>query len=123
MVERLKTLKDKRGSLIVYEKNLFKIKRIFIITGKKNVIRGNHAHKDTIQLLVNINSKSNLSLTNKKSKNILFSKEGDYVVCPKKTWLKIKFIKEGSIMVICDKKYKKSDYIKSIEDFKKLYSL
>ena len=123
MVERLKTLKDKRGSLIIYEKNLFKIKRIFIITGKKNVIRGNHAHKDTIQLLVNINSKSNLSLTNKKSKNILFSKEGDYVVCPKKTWLKIKFIKEGSIMVICDKKYKKSDYIKSIEDFKKLYSL
>ena len=41
----------------------------------------------------------------------------------KKTWLKIKFIKEGSIMVICDKKYKKSDYINSIEDFKKLYSL
>lgn len=123
MVERLKTLKDKRGSLIVYEKNLFKIKRIFIITGKKNVIRGNHAHKNTIQLLVNINSKCKLSLTNKKSKNIIFSKEGDYVICSKKTWLKIKFIKEGSIMVICDKKYKKSDYINRFEDFKKLYPL
>ena len=123
MVKRLKTQKDKRGSLIVYEKNLFKIKRIFVITGKKNVIRGNHAHKNTIQLLVNINSKCKLSLTNKKSKNITFSKEGDYVVCSKKTWLKIKFIKEGSIMVLCDKMYKKSDYIDNIEDFKKLYSL
>ena len=121
MVKRLKTLKDKRGSLIVYEKDIFKIKRVFVITGKKNVIRGNHAHKDTIQLLVNINSKSKLSLRNKTSKNINFSKEGDYVVCSKKTWLKIKFIKEGSIMVLCDKKYKKSDYINNIEDFKKLY--
>ncbi len=120
MTKKLKVIKDRRGSLISYEKDLFKIKRVFVINGKKNVIRGNHAHKNTIQLLVNISSKSKISLKNNKKKNIIFSKMGDYVICPKKTWLKIKFIKEGSIMVICDKKYKKSDYINDIEKFEKL---
>lgn len=121
MLKKLKTLKDKRGSLVVYEKNHFKIKRVFVITGKKNASRGNHAHKNTIQLLININSKSKISLTNKTTKTINFSKEGEYVLCPKKTWLKIDFIKKGSIMVLCDKKYDKKDYINNIENFKKLH--
>ena len=121
MPKKIKTLKDKKGSIIVYEKNNFKIKRVFVVTGKKNVSRGNHAHKDTIQLLININSKSIISLINKTTKTVTFSKEGEYLLCPKKTWLKIDFIKEGSIMVVCDKKYMKKDYIKNFEIFKKLY--
>ena len=121
MLKKLKTLKDKKGSIIVYEKNYFKIKRVFVITGKKNVSRANHAHKNTIQLLININSKCKITLTNKTSKTINFSREGEFILCPKKTWLKIDFMKEGSIMVVCDKKYNKKDYINNIENFKKLY--
>lgn len=123
MIKKLRIRKDYRGSLFVYEKNTFRIRRVFVITGKKNCVRGNHAHKNTIQLLININSKSTITLKNKSIKNITFSKQGEYFICPKKTWLKIRFLKEGSIIVLCDKKYKKDDYINNIEDFNKSISM
>ena len=54
MKKRLNFFKDKKGFLFVYEKENFKIKRVFVIKGNKNVTRGNHAHKNTVQILINI---------------------------------------------------------------------
>ena len=51
---KIKNFKKKSGSLIAFsmKKSLpFKIKRIFIIKGKKNFIRGDHAHKKCSQFL------------------------------------------------------------------------
>jgi|TARA_B110000037_G_C17100756_1_gene497864 hypothetical protein len=122
MQKRLNFFKDKRGSLFVFEKDYFNIKRVFVINGKNNSFRGNHAHKDTVQILININSKSKLYITKSKTRVIKFTKPGEYFICPTKSWLKISFIKEGSIMVLCNKKYSKKDYINKFDDFKKLYS-
>ena len=122
MKKRLNFFKDKKGFLFVYEKENIKIKRVFVIKGNKNVTRGNHAHKNTVQILININSKSKILVIKKSKKIVKFSKPGEYFICPVKTWLKINFIKEGSIMVLCNKKYNKVDYINNFESFKKLYS-
>jgi hypothetical protein len=119
---KIKLLSDDRGSLFSFERKGFLIKRIFFIQGLKNKIRGNHAHKKTNQIIININSNVKIEASNKRKIKINLSKKGDVFFCPKKTWLKIKFIKTGFLAVICDQKYKRSDYINKITDFKKLYS-
>ena len=50
---------NKLGKLITYDefikKNKFKVKNIFIIYGKKNAVRGCHAHKKSTQILLCVN--------------------------------------------------------------------
>ena len=101
-----------------YKKN-FKFNRVFFIDGKKNIIRGNHAHIKTRQIIININAKASIEITNKKTKKINFYKSGDYVEVPKMNWVKIYFKNDGFIAVICDKKYLKNDYINDFNKFKK----
>ena len=46
---------DNRGKIDIYEiekKINFKLKRFFIVSGKKNIIRGRHAHKKCKQHLI-----------------------------------------------------------------------
>ena len=118
---KLKTFDDERGSLFFFQKNKFEIQRIFFIKGKKGFSRGNHAHKNTRQILININSKAKISMIRDKKKKINFSKKGDLVDLPKHTWVKIDFLNDGYIAVVCDKKYLKNDYITDIKKFEKLY--
>ena len=52
---KIKTYSSKTGKLIpIYFNKKFpmKVKRVFILYGKKNKIRGNHAHKLCSQLLL-----------------------------------------------------------------------
>ena len=116
---RLKIFKDTRGKLFFYENDKFNIKRIFFIEGKKNQFRGNHAHKKTKQVLININANAIIEIINKKRKKINFSNVGDFIEIPRLTWVKINFKKKGFIAVICDKKYLKGDYINNMKIFKK----
>jgi hypothetical protein len=120
---KLKIFKDSRGKLFFYQKDNFLVKRIFFIEGKKNQLRGNHAHKKTKQVLININSNAVVEIIGKNSKKIEFSKTGDIIEIPKLNWVKINFIKKGYIAVVCDQKYLKNDYIDNFEKFKKKLSL
>jgi len=55
-----KKIIDKKGSLlpISFKEILnFKVKRIFFISGKKNIIRGDHAHKKCYQALFKVEDK------------------------------------------------------------------
>ena len=111
MKQRLKNFVDDRGLLFSFYKKKFKFNRIFFISGNKNKVRGDHAHKELTQILINIDSKSKLEIGKNKKKTITFSKPGEYIICPKKNWLKIRFLAKGTIAVLCDKKYDKKDYI------------
>lgn len=111
MKKKLKNFIDKRGLLFSFYKKNFKFNRVFFITGNKNKTRGDHAHKTLTQILVNIDSKSIIKIGKKKPKTVSFTKPGEYLICPKKHWLKIHFISKGSIAVLCDKKYDPKDYI------------
>ena len=117
---RLKNFNDSRGSLFFFQKNNFNINRVFFINGKKGTSRGNHAHKKTRQILININATAKVTIYGKKCKKINLINSGDLIDLPKLTWARIDFIKEGFIAVICDKKYLKSDYINNYSEFIKI---
>ena len=116
---KLKIFNDTRGKLFFYQQDNFVVKRIFFIEGKKNQFRGNHAHKKTKQVLININSNAIIEIISKNSKKIEFSKTGDIIEITKLNWVKINFKKKGYIAVACDQKYLRSDYINNFEKFKK----
>jgi len=115
--KKSKIFMDKRGGLFFFENNNFK--RVFFINGKKNQIRGNHGHKLTNQLIVNINARALISIINKKvKKNVTLKLTGEYINIPPMNWVSIKFSKAGYLAVICDRKYSKRDYIYDLKRIK-----
>ena len=101
----------------------FKTKRIFIIYGNKNFVRGNHAHYKCTQFLVPIFGSMNVEYENNKiktTKKINYKKKQGLLLKPK-TWCKIKFNTNNSIiMVFCDREYEFNDYIEKYSDFLKI---
>ena len=125
---KFKIFKEKTGSLIPFYshnhyKN-FKLKRFFFVYGKKRYLRADHAHKKCNQVLIPVNGKIKVEITNlKKIKktHILSLKNKIFLHCPKRNWIKLSFLEKNSILLtLCDYKYDKSEYIQSKEEFFKL---
>ena len=123
---KFKKYKKKSGTLVPFTLDNdipFKTKRIFIIYGNKNFIRGNHAHYKCSQFLVPIYGSMEVDYEDKKSKTVKkinFKKKQGLLLKPK-TWCKIRFITNHSIlMVFCDRKYEYQDYIEKYKDFLKI---
>ena len=98
-----------------------KIKRVFFINGKKNKIRGEHAHKKCSQFFIPIHGKMALTIETPNSKKILIlsrlSKTA--ILVPPKYWCSVKFLEKNSIlMVACDKYYDAYDYLESFNEYK-----
>ena len=121
-----KKFTKKSGSLIPFSlsKDLpFKTKRIFLIYGKKNFTRGDHAHYKCKQFLVPIFGKMEVLYENrfKKSKSIIDYKNKKGLLLNSKTWCKIKFRTNNCIlMVFCDREYEFKDYIENYKNFLKI---
>ena len=97
-----------------------KVKRIFFIDGKKNKIRGEHAHKKCSQFFIPIQGKMTLIIeTPNNKKSIILSRfSKTTVLVPPKYWCSIKFLEKNSIlMVACDKRYEPNDYLESFEEY------
>ena len=101
----------------------FKPKRIFLIYGKKNFLRGDHAHKKCCQLFFPIKGIVDLIFTEKdKKKTIrLNPKNNNAVLIYNLVWCKLKFLRHNSIVMVgCDRKYEFKDYIEEYDDFLKI---
>lgn len=125
-ITKFKSYKKKSGTLVPFSivKDMpFKVKRIFLIYGNKNFIRGKHAHKRCSQLLVPVSGKIEVSLEDKQKKNtkiLDYKFKKGHLVKPK-TWCKLKFLTNNAIlMVFCDEEYRFEDYIEKYEDFLKI---
>tara|TARA_X000001036_G_scaffold402552_1_gene408424 strand:+ start:57 stop:461 length:405 start_codon:yes stop_codon:yes gene_type:complete len=122
---KIKSFSSLSGKLIPYTfiKNFpIKVKRIFFLYGKKNKIRGDHAHKKCSQLFVAISGKMLLEVkTPTTSKTFSIDEKKKYgVLVPPKYWCSIKFIKKKSIlMVMNDRKYEFKDYLETFNSYKK----
>jgi len=122
---KIKSFLKSTGKLIpiTFNKKFpIKVKRIFFLYGKKNKIRGQHAHKKCSQLFIPIQGKMILKIFTPKSKKTIrlntFSKNA--VLVPPKYWCEVKFINKNSIlMVACDKYYQINDYLKTFTEYKK----
>ena len=86
-------------------------------------VMGDHAHKKCSQLLVPVSGKIEIICENKKikfKKILNYRLKEGHLIKPK-TWCKIKFLTNNSIlMVFCDQEYQFSDYIEKYKDFLKV---
>ena len=123
---KFKSFKKKSGKLTAFslKKNFpIKVKRIFIINGEKNFVRGDHAHKKCSQFVYSILGKIKIELISKKEKQTIIlshNRNEGYLLKPK-TWCKIKFLTKNAILLVaCDMEYKFNDYIEKYSDFLKI---
>ena len=113
----------KSGTLIPFSltKDIpFKSKRIFLIYGKKNFTRGDHAHFKCKQFLVPISGQMEVEYEDisRKTKKIIDYKNQKGLLLNSKTWCKIKFKSDKCIlMVFCDREYEFNDYIENYKTF------
>ena len=120
---KIKAYSSITGKLIplVFNKKFpIKPKRIFFVYGKKNKIRGDHAHKKCSQFFIPILGKVILDIkTLKMKKKIVLNHLSKIaVLVPPKYWCSIKFTNKNSIlMVVCDKNYDFDDYLESYDDY------
>lgn len=124
-LKKSKTFSDKTGSLIPFYKNTsfknFDIKRFFFVYGNKKHFRADHAHKKCRQILIPINGKIEVYVTTlkkQKKKFVLNFKKNNFLFVPNLHWIKLKFkSKNGIVLILCDFKYDKKEYIQNISDF------
>ena len=121
-----KHYKKRSGTLVPFSlgKDIpFKTKRIFMIYGNKNFIRGNHAHFRCSQFLVPIYGSMEVDFEDSKTKTvkIINYKKKQGLLLKPKTWCKIRFLTNHSIlMVFCDREYEYNDYIENYSEFLKI---
>ena len=122
---KIKSYKNSTGKLIPFTFNKkfpIKPRRIFYVFGKKNKIRGEHAHKKCSQYLFPLLGNFEIKIINQKEnkKFIVKSKNNTGFLVKPKTWLEIKFLNKFSVlMTVCDMDYDKKDYIEDFKKFKK----
>ena len=97
-----------------------KVKRIFFIYGKKNYIRGDHAHKKCSQVFFPIIGKIKISMKYKKTeKSINLNYKGSKaLLVPPRIWSRVEFLKNNSVvLVLTDYEYDFKDYIETYKEF------
>ena len=125
---KLKSYTRSSGNLmpINFDKKFpIKVKRIFFINGKKNKIRGEHAHKKCTQFFIPIQGKMTLIIeTPNNKKSIILSRlSKTTALVPPKYWCSIKFLEKNSILLVAyDKHYEVNDYLESFEEYKEYLS-
>ena len=122
-MKKLKIYSDKTGDLvpISLKDNIpYKSKRIFIIHGKKNYTRADHAHYRCSQFLIPLYGTIIVNYENKKGKfrKTLSLRKNNSLLLKPMTWCKINFNSDNSkLMVFCDLEYDPSDYIRNYKKF------
>ena len=120
----LKLFEDNDGTLMPIEfKHIkFEPKRVFIITGvPKDVIRGNHAHYETEQLLVCVSGNILVVLDDGKNVTETNLKKGETIYVGKMVWDYQKFLTGNEVMIVmCSTNYNPKDYIEDINEFHRI---
>jgi UDP-2-acetamido-3-amino-2,3-dideoxy-glucuronate N-acetyltransferase len=120
----LKMQTDHNGSLVVFDTETmdnFKIVRVFSVYSGREIVRGNHAHKECNQLLIcnsgNILVKTFDGLINQE---FLLDRPNLGLLVPAGVWSQQYYLSDECILtVICDKPFEPSDYIRDYSEFKK----
>ena len=97
-----------------------KVKRIFIIYGKKKYKRGDHAHKKCSQVFFPIMGKIKINMKYKKTeKSINLSHKGSKaLLVPPRIWSRVEFLNHNSVaLVLADYEYDYKDYIETYKEF------
>ena len=119
----LKKFTKKGGKLLPMTFNNkfpIKVKRIFVIYGKKNYMRGDHAHKKCSQIFIPLMGEIKINMKYKNTeKSINLSHKGSKaLLVPPRIWSKVEFLKNNSVvLVLTDYEYDFKDYIETYKEF------
>lgn len=113
---------DNRGDLIVieFEKNFnIGIKRSFLVFGKNNIIRGNHAHIKCNQFLCCLNGSCEIRCDDGlNTYTQVLDNPSKIIKIPNMIWSSQKYISENTILLVfCDLDFCETDYIRDYKNF------
>ena len=118
-------LGDERGKLVVVEGEQhipFAIQRVFYIYGSDNeVIRGQHANRESEFVLINVGGTSKVRIDNGHSEAIIeLNKPMMGLYIPTMVWKDMYDFSEDSILlVLASTHYNGQEYIRDYEEYKK----
>lgn len=116
---------DERGKLVIVEGNQdipFDIKRIFYIYGSdKDVVRGQHANRESEFVLINVSGSSKVRVTDGKNEKIfVLDKPHTGIYIPKMVWKDMYDFSEDSILlVLASEHYDGAEYIRDFDEYVK----
>lgn len=120
---------DERGHLVIVEgeKDIpFAIKRIFYIYGSdKDVIRGQHANKQSEFVLINVAGTSKVKVKDGKGNESIFCLNRPYtgVYLPRMVWKEMYDFSEDSVLLcVASTAYDPSEYIRNYDEFVRIIS-
>ena len=115
---------DDRGHLVGIEGNKdvpFDIKRIFYIYGSDpNVVRGQHANRETEFVLVNVAGKSKVKVYDGKGNEAIFilNRPHTGIYLPTMVWKDMYDFSEDSVLlVLASEAYNPNEYIRNYDEF------
>ena len=116
-------LGDERGKLVVIEGAQaipFDIKRVFYIYGSDNeVVRGQHANRNSEFVLINVAGSSKVMITDGASREVVeLNRPMEGVYIPKMIWKEMYDFSEDSVLlVLSDEPYDAEEYIRDYDEF------
>ena len=115
---------DKRGHLVIVEGNKdipFEIKRAFYIYGSEaDVIRGQHANRESEFVLINVAGKSKVKVRDGEGNEAIYCLERPHtgIYLPTMIWKDMYDFSEDSVLlVLASTHYNASEYIRNYDDF------
>lgn len=125
---KIPKFKSEDGMLSIIEGNNilpFNIKRVFFVNAKKNIIRGNHAHKKCTQFFLCLNKTIEVKFDDGTQKRkVLLQNNQIGVLVPPKIWSSQVYLDNDSIMaVFCNLKFDEKEYLRNYSDFLKFIRL
>lgn len=111
------------GSLGVYQSGEsvpFDIRRIFAICAETGDIRGNHAHKKCTQLLVCISGRICVACEDGSSEErYILEGMGKGLLIHPGIWARQEYLSDDAVLIVlCDRDYEESDYIRNYDEYK-----
>ena len=124
-VIEFKDLGDERGNLVVIEGKQsipFEIKRVFYIYGSDpDVVRGQHANRDSEFVLINVAGTSKVRITDGNEEFIVeLNRPMIGVYIPKMVWKDMyDFSSDSVLLVLASTHYDGKEYIRDFEEYLK----
>lgn len=117
---------DDRGHLVIVEgmKNIpFEIKRVFYIYGSdKDVVRGQHANRESEFVLINVAGKSKVKVKDGKGNEAIFNLNRPHtgIYLPTMVWKDMyDFSSDSVLLVLASTYYDPDEYIRDYETFER----
>jgi dTDP-4-dehydrorhamnose 3,5-epimerase-like enzyme len=116
------SIANEQGTLVAYTRNVdldIEIKRLFIVTGHANSLRGKHAHRELTQIFVCVQGVCCVVCDDGvERRKFVLDQANRALVLPNDIWAEQTYIEEGTVLVVlCDRPYDESDYIRDYDDY------